>query len=291
MFNGYWFCFLSFYVLVDPSIWLFIYLFDFFSTNPFGTDIFAPSKMACDNWKSNASAAIVAARNASQISLRPSNAGAVSQNSSRFDRNWPSVSGTSDFQRIVSWHSGWFLRGGPPLPPIKLPKTEFITNWIFIMVVVVQTNPVYILYIYFYIEYIIVRVHTYRQTDNIHMHMLSLLSEKWWLTAEKQFVELLIPFDFISKWFDLNFKEKWKYVFICSLIHSRISIRLITEIGGVLLILSRFVLHLHMHAMAIWNVMNAKWKRKGKKTEIGMTSKSRKKQQIECGKRERTRTQ
>lgn len=102
--------------------------FSVVSTDPFGTDIFAPSKMACDNWKSNASAATVAARNASQISLRPSNAGAVSQNSSRFDRSWPSVNGTSDFQRIVSWHSGWFLRGGPPLPPINVPKTDFIIN-------------------------------------------------------------------------------------------------------------------------------------------------------------------
>lgn len=99
---------------------------------PFGTLIFAPSKMACDNWKSSASAATVAARNASHISFRPSNAGAVSQNSSRFERSWPSVSGTSDFQRIVSWHNGWFLRGGPPFPPIKLPDKsifDIIIDW------------------------------------------------------------------------------------------------------------------------------------------------------------------
>lgn len=88
---------------------------------PFGTDIFAPSKIACDNGKSNASAATVAARSASQISLRPSNAGAVSQNSSRFERNCPSVSGTSDFQRIGSWQSGWFFRGAPPLT-VELAK-------------------------------------------------------------------------------------------------------------------------------------------------------------------------
>jgi len=69
----------------------------------------APSNIACANWKSVVSAAAVAALNASHISLRPSNAGAVSQNSSRLLRNWPSVKGTSDFQRIVSWHNGWFF--------------------------------------------------------------------------------------------------------------------------------------------------------------------------------------
>lgn len=70
----------------------------------------APSSMACANWKSVNSAAAVAALRASHISLRPSKAGAVSQNSSRLLRSWPSVNGTSDFQRIDSWHNGWFLR-------------------------------------------------------------------------------------------------------------------------------------------------------------------------------------
>lgn len=69
----------------------------------------APSNIACANWKSVVSAAAVAALNASHISLRPSNAGAVSQNSSLLLLNWPSVKGTSDFQRIVSWHNGWFF--------------------------------------------------------------------------------------------------------------------------------------------------------------------------------------
>lgn len=44
-----------------------------------------------------------------QISFRPSKAGAVSQNSSRLLRSWPSVKGTSDFHRMVSWHNGWFF--------------------------------------------------------------------------------------------------------------------------------------------------------------------------------------
>lgn len=60
-----------------------------------------------------ASAATAAARSASQISFLPSNAGAVSQNSSRLLRNWPSVSGTSDFHRIVSWQSDWFFLSAP----------------------------------------------------------------------------------------------------------------------------------------------------------------------------------
>lgn len=95
---------------------------------PFGTDIFAPSSIACDNSKSSDSAAAVAALSASQISLRPSNAGAVSQNSSRFDRNCPSVNGTSDFQRIVSWQSGWFFLGGPLLLPMWLPSFDSQSN-------------------------------------------------------------------------------------------------------------------------------------------------------------------
>lgn len=89
---------------------------------PLGTDTLAPSKIACANWKSNDSAAIVAALNASQISFLPSNAGAVSQNSSRLLRNWPSVSGTSDFHRIVSWHKEWFFLGAPTLGPKKTHK-------------------------------------------------------------------------------------------------------------------------------------------------------------------------
>lgn len=81
-------------------------------TYPLGTEIFAPSNKACASSKSNDSAAVVAALRASQISLRPSKAGAVSQNSSLFERNCPSVSGTSERHRIVSWHSGLFLRAG-----------------------------------------------------------------------------------------------------------------------------------------------------------------------------------
>lgn len=73
---------------------------------PFGTDMFAPSKMAWAKTKSCASVAREAARRASHISLRPSKAGAVSQNSSRLLLSCPSVSGTSDFQRMVSWQSG-----------------------------------------------------------------------------------------------------------------------------------------------------------------------------------------
>lgn len=90
----------------------------FLKTNPFGTEIFAPSNIAWDNRKSNASAAIVAALKASQISFRPSNAGAVSQNSSLLLLNCPSVNGTSDFHLIVSWHNGWFFLGGPLPGPV-----------------------------------------------------------------------------------------------------------------------------------------------------------------------------
>jgi len=86
-------------------------------THPFGTETLAPSRMACAIWKSRPSAALVAARSASQISLRPSKAGAVSQNSSLLDLSCPSVSGTSDRHRMVSWQSGRFLRAAPMAMP------------------------------------------------------------------------------------------------------------------------------------------------------------------------------
>uniref|UniRef100_A0A182N7D0 Uncharacterized protein n=1 Tax=Anopheles dirus TaxID=7168 RepID=A0A182N7D0_9DIPT len=77
----------------------------------------APSRIAWASWKSSASAALVAARSASHISFRPSKAGAVSQNSSRLLRSCPSVNGTSDFQRIVSWQSGTV--GSPSVEPFR----------------------------------------------------------------------------------------------------------------------------------------------------------------------------
>lgn len=86
----------------------------------------APSNIACANWKSVVSAAAVAALNASHISLRPSNAGAVSQNSSLLLLNWPSVKGTSDFQRIVSWHNGWFFL---LVPTEKIMFTKLHYEW------------------------------------------------------------------------------------------------------------------------------------------------------------------
>lgn len=86
-------------------------------TYPLGTETLAPSRIAWAIWKSRASAALVAARNASQISLRPSKAGAVSQNSSLFERNCPSVRGTSERHRMVSWQSGRFLRAAPKAMP------------------------------------------------------------------------------------------------------------------------------------------------------------------------------
>ncbi len=77
----------------------------------------APSRMAWARSKSSLSAASAAALRAFQISTFPSNAGAVSQNSSRFDLSWPSVSGMSLFHRIFSCLSGRFLVAVPPWRP------------------------------------------------------------------------------------------------------------------------------------------------------------------------------
>lgn len=72
---------------------------------PVGSVMFAPSTIACAQVWSSVSAA---ALNASQISFRPSKAGAVSQNSSLLDLSWPSVSGISEVHGGRSFFNGWF---------------------------------------------------------------------------------------------------------------------------------------------------------------------------------------
>lgn len=67
--------------------------------------MFAPSTIA---WAHVWSSVSAAALSASQISFRPSKAGAVSQNSSRLLRSWPSVSGICDVHGGRSFFSGWF---------------------------------------------------------------------------------------------------------------------------------------------------------------------------------------
>ena len=71
---------------------------------PVGSVMFAPSTMA---WAHVWSSVSAAALKASQISFRPSKAGAVSQNSSLLLRSWPSVSGISEVQGGLSFFSGW----------------------------------------------------------------------------------------------------------------------------------------------------------------------------------------
>merc|ERR1719369_1240429 len=101
---------------------------------PPGSEIPAPSSIAWAMAWSSLAAASTAAFSATQISVLPSNAGAVSQNSSRFALSWPSVRGMSLFQRTRSSFSGLFLVVGkseeseraegeplPLLPPAGLP--------------------------------------------------------------------------------------------------------------------------------------------------------------------------
>lgn len=76
---------------------------------PPGKDMLAPSTMACARAQSPPSAATAAALRASQISRRPSKAGAVSQNSALFERNWPSVIGVSLLHLSGSFRKAWFL--------------------------------------------------------------------------------------------------------------------------------------------------------------------------------------
>lgn len=73
---------------------------------PCGRVMQAPSTIACASSRSLHSAARAAALSASQISFRPSKAGAVSQNSSLLLLSWPSVIGYSLFHFGRS-----FLRG------------------------------------------------------------------------------------------------------------------------------------------------------------------------------------
>ena len=65
--------------------------------------------MACAKVWSPVSSAYAAPLRPSQISFLPSNAGAVSQNSSLLQRSWVSVKGTSLFHLGFSGFSGWFL--------------------------------------------------------------------------------------------------------------------------------------------------------------------------------------
>lgn len=73
---------------------------------PCGKVMQAPSTIACASSRSLHSAARAAARSASQISLRPSKAGAVSQNSSLLLLSWPSVIGYSLFHFGRSFFRG-----------------------------------------------------------------------------------------------------------------------------------------------------------------------------------------
>jgi len=75
----------------------------------------APSRIACASWWSPESRAWTDARNASQISDRPSKAGAVSQNSSRFCCSWASVSRTSLFHFGRRCFSGLLCPTAPPI--------------------------------------------------------------------------------------------------------------------------------------------------------------------------------
>lgn len=85
---------------------------------PCGRVMQAPSTIACASSRSLHSAARAAALSASQISFRPSKAGAVSQNSSLLLLSWPSVIGYSLFHFGRS-----FLRGS--LRPERKKKTVF----------------------------------------------------------------------------------------------------------------------------------------------------------------------
>ena len=71
---------------------------------PVGSVMFAPSTIA---WAHVWSSVSAAALKASQISFRPSKAGAVSQNSSLLLRSWPSVRGISEVHGGLSFFSGW----------------------------------------------------------------------------------------------------------------------------------------------------------------------------------------
>lgn len=74
--------------------WVFLFLWSIrFLSSPCGSVILAPSTIAWASSWSLHSRATAAAFRASQISLRPSKAGAVSQNSSRLLRSCPSVIG------------------------------------------------------------------------------------------------------------------------------------------------------------------------------------------------------
>lgn len=73
---------------------------------PCGKVMQAPSTIACASSRSLHSTAKAAARSASQISFRPSNAGAVSQNSSLLLLSWPSVIGYSLFHFGRSFFRG-----------------------------------------------------------------------------------------------------------------------------------------------------------------------------------------
>lgn len=84
---------------------------------PCGRVMQAPSTIACASSRSLHSAARAAALSASQISFRPSKAGAVSQNSSLLLLSWPSVIGYSLFHFGRS-----FLRGS--LRPESLKKKK-----------------------------------------------------------------------------------------------------------------------------------------------------------------------
>lgn len=85
---------------------------------PCGRVMQAPSTIACASSRSLHSAARAAALSASQISFRPSKAGAVSQNSSLLLLSWPSVIGYSLFHFGRS-----FLRGS--LRPERKKKAVF----------------------------------------------------------------------------------------------------------------------------------------------------------------------
>lgn len=90
---------------------------------PCGRVMQAPSTMACASSRSLHSAARAAARSASQISLRPSKAGAVSQNSSLLLLSWPSVIGYSLF------HFGRSFFRGSLRPKIRTEAMLSLAKW------------------------------------------------------------------------------------------------------------------------------------------------------------------
>lgn len=91
---------------MEPSCFKFSWPGELIS--PFGQVMLAPSTMAWERACSPFSSSWAAPRRASQISFRPSKAGAVSQNSSLLLLSCPLVKGISLFHFGLSALRGWF---------------------------------------------------------------------------------------------------------------------------------------------------------------------------------------